>query len=115
MLPANVEIEQSGGVVTAHIGLSEVSGNDMQEVVEECIDKMRYSNAHNFVFDMTTVEYLESSSVGALVSLLQEAEHMRGRIALACCQDNVAFLFKVTRLDAVFGMFDDVQQAVNSF
>ncbi len=38
---------------------------------------------------------------------------MRGRIALAGCQDNVAFLFKVTKLDDIFVLFDDLDAALD--
>jgi len=38
-----------------------------------------------------------------------------GLIALAGCQENVAFLFKVTRLDSVFPMYDEVDDARDSF
>jgi len=34
---------------------------------------------------------------------------------LAGCKENVAFLFKVTRLDTVFPMYDEVEEAAESF
>ena len=54
---------------------------------------------------------MDSACIGALVTFLQDLEHVRGRIALANCQPNVAFLFKVTRLDQVIGIYDDPQTA----
>lgn len=110
-----IDIEQSGQIVTAKLHQAEVAFQQMQELVDACVDKMRYDKAQHFVFDMTDVEFLASACIGALVQLLQDIEQHRGQIALAGCQENVAFLFKVTRLDSVFPMFDEVDEAVASF
>ena len=115
-MPADeIDIEQDGQIVTAKLHQAEVAFNQMQELVDSCMDKMRYDKAQHFVFDMTAVEFLASACIGSLVQLLQDIEQHRGQIALAGCQENVAFLFKVTRLDSVFPMFDEVDEAVESF
>ncbi|MEM6553875.1 MAG: STAS domain-containing protein [Planctomycetota bacterium] len=106
------ELDQSGDVVTATLHQADVSHHDMQECVQSCIDKLRYDSARDFVFDLQSVEFLASACIGSLVELLQEAEHHRGRISLAHCSENVAFLFKVTKLDAVFSLFDDIDEAL---
>ena len=114
MLPDGFDVEQTGQLVTAHLHAAEVAHDDMQAIVQDCIDKLRYSKAQNFIFDMKEVEFLASACIGALVEFLQEVEHCRGQIALVNCRENVAFLFKVTRLDQVFGLFDDMEQAIES-
>ena len=115
MQPEDMQIEQAGSVVTAKPHHAEVAFNEMQDLVDACVDKMRYDKAQHFVFDMTAVEFLASACIGSLVQLLQDIEQHRGQIALAGCQENVAFLFKVTRLDSVFPMFDEVDEAVESY
>jgi len=114
MLPENFEMEQEGQLVTARLRAAEVAHDDMQALVEECTEKMRYDKAQNFIFDLEEVEFLASACIGSLVEFLQDVEHCRGQIALVHCQDNVAFLFKVTRLDQVFKMFDDIDEAIQS-
>lgn len=115
MLPDGIEIEQDHQIVTCRIGVPEVTHIEIQELVDECMDHVRNNNARHFVFDMQEVDFLASSCIGVLVSFLQDLEHTKGRVALANCKDNVLFLFKVTRLDSVFSMYDDVQEAVESF
>ena len=114
MLPEKYEIEQTGQLVTAHLRAVEIAHQDLQELVEECTQKMRYDKAQNFIFDMKGVEFLASACIGSLVEFLQEVEHCRGQIVLTNCQDNVAFLFKVTRLDQVFKLYDDIDEAVDN-
>lgn len=109
------EIEQAGTNVTIHVAGPQASHTEMAEIVADCCDRMRYENATNFVFDMEKVEFLASACLGALVELVREVEPMRGKIALTQVDDNVAFLFKVTKLDEVFGIFDDIEEALESF
>ena len=45
------------------------------------------------------------------MKLLQELEHVRGRIALANCQPDVVLLFKMTRLDKLIPLYPSIAQA----
>ncbi len=111
MLAQNVQLEQSGDIVVATITTPLMSVSEGQELVESLNERMRYDGVRNFILDMTEVEFMDSGCVGALVQLLQDLEHIHGKIALANCQSNVAFLFKVTRLDSVFGLHESVEDA----
>ena len=113
MNPDGYELEQDGPMVTAKIDGPELSHSQMLEVMQDCKDKLRYDSARTFIFDLEKVTFLASACIGALVDLLREVEPMRGRIALAGCQDNVAFLFKVTKLDDIFVLFDDLDAALD--
>ena len=115
MLPEAMDMEQSGSLVTVYVRQTELTHTDLQTAVDECSERMRYSNAMNFIFDLEGVEFLASACLGVLVTFLQDVEHCRGRIALANCGDNVALLFKVTRLDTVFLMCEDAKVAAASF
>lgn len=115
MLPQGIELEQAGPLVTVRLGVSEVTHMQMQETISECAELMRYSNAQHFIFDLGPVEFLASACLGVLVGFMQDVEHVRGKIALAGCRDNVAFLFKVTRLDQVLGLYDDPAEAAATF
>ncbi|QQE13323.1 STAS domain-containing protein [Planctomycetota bacterium] len=115
MLPNGMEIEIEGQVSVCKIDMPEVTHLEMQELVDECMSIMRNDNIRNFVFDLSQVEFLASSCIGALVSFLQDIEHVKGKIAIANCKENVSFLFKVTRLDSVFSIYDDLQDAIDAF
>lgn len=115
MLSDQIELVQAGAVVTVTIRAAELTHLEMQELIVECEERVRCHNGSCFVFDMTEVQFLASACLGAMVSFLQDLEHVRGRVALVNCQENVAFVFKVTRLDIVFPMFEDVKEAIASF
>ena len=109
------DVEQTGANVTLRLPGPTVSGRDMEEAVVICGEHMRFDHASNFVFDLAEIEYLDSACIGSLVELLREVEPMRGRVALVGCRPNVQFLFKSTRLDSVFGLFDEMDEALASF
>lgn len=110
-LPASFELEQSGPTITARLHQSQVSYLTMQEVVNECLERTRYHNARHVILDLAAVEFLASACIGSLVSLLQDLEHICGRMAVVHCRDNVAFLFRVTRLDSVINLCEDEHEA----
>ncbi len=112
MIQQICHIDQQGTVAVATLTRAELDASHMQEVVVELMECMRYSNASHFVFDFKAVTFASSACIGAMVQFLQDVEHVRGRIALANCSSDVAFLFKVTRLDTVFHLFDDVDEAI---
>jgi anti-sigma B factor antagonist len=105
------QLEQAGSLVTARIDAGSLSGTVATDLAMDIRDRMRHDGARNVVIDLGRVEYMDSACVGSLVELLQDLEHVHGRIALASCQPNVEFLFKVTRLDHVFRLCESVEDA----
>lgn len=65
------------------------------------------------VLDLSKVEFIDSSGLGAIVSSLKR---MGGRGELVVCglQETTMTLFKLTRMDRVFQIFDSEQQAVSA-
>ena len=114
MLPKTSEVELVGQTVIARLGLEELTHLEMQEIVEECLTQMRCHNASHVILDMQGVEFLASTCIGSMVSLLQDLQHVRGKLALINCCDEVTFLFKVTRLDAVIEIYDDEKEALDN-
>jgi len=112
MMKTVYDFEQTGTTVVVNFQQQELSHLDMQEAMTDLSEKLRYDNAQNFILNMEPVVFLPSASLGAMVEFLREVEHVRGRVLLAACGENVSFLFKVTRLDSVFPLFDDVAEAM---
>jgi anti-sigma B factor antagonist len=69
--------------------------------------------ATRIVLDLSQVTFMDSSSLGALVSLLKMVGN-RGDLIIAGAKGIVADLFKLTRMDRVFRMADSVDAAVGA-
>jgi len=112
MLPNAIELDQLGAVVTVRPEGPDLGYEAAQALTEALSDRMRYHDARGFVFDLEAIDFLASPCIGVLVQFLQEVEHVRGRIALANCSDPVKSLFQLTKLDEVFHLCDDLDEAV---
>jgi anti-sigma B factor antagonist len=64
-----------------------------------------------FVFDFSTVEFIDSSGLGAIVSSLKMVGE-QGSIAITGLRDNPRTMFKLTRMDRIFPLFDSVDAAL---
>ena len=63
------------------------------------------------VLDLSSVEFLDSSGLGAMVSILK-ALGGKGAVAVCGAQGAVLALFKLTRMDKVFTLFATRADAV---
>jgi anti-sigma B factor antagonist len=65
------------------------------------------------VVDLSLVEFIDSSGLGALVSLLKRIGR-GGEIAICGLQTPVATMFRATRMDKVFQISGSVDEAVET-
>jgi anti-sigma B factor antagonist len=64
----------------------------------------------HFVLDLSEVEFLDSSGLGAVVAVFKLVGPEK-RFDLAGLQPAVARVFQLTRMDSVFAIFDDAAAA----
>ena len=67
-----------------------------------------------FIFDMLDVPFMDSASIGEVVACSKRAGERGGSIKLAV-KDRVHGLFTMTRLDKVFDIFENVEDALAAF
>jgi len=72
---------------------------------------------HRLVVDLSSVEFVDSSGLGALVAALKTLRLLKGGgdIRLANVQPSVVALLEIIRLHRVFFSYPSVEQAVQSF
>ncbi len=68
----------------------------------------------SMVIDMSGVEFVDSSGLGVLVSVLKQVGN-RGEVKLSGVRDGVLSLLELTRLDKVFALYRTRQEAIDSF
>jgi len=76
------------------------------------ISQLIDDGATRIVLDISQVTFMDSSSLGALVSLLKMVGN-RGDLIIVGATGIVADLFKLTRMDRVFRMAASVEAAVD--
>lgn len=75
------------------------------------ISQLLAEGVNRIVLDISSVQFMDSSSLGALVSLLKMVGN-RGDLIVAGASGIVADLFKLTRMDRVFRMAPSVEAAL---
>jgi anti-sigma B factor antagonist len=79
------------------------------------IDTLMSERKVNVVFDLAGLELIDSSGVGAIVSLFKRVRTQQGDVKLAALGGQPAEIFKLLRLDKAFDIFEKVEEAVAKF
>ena len=78
-------------------------------------DQMRdvtEGDSSRVIVDMTKVNFLDSSGLGAVVAAKKQLGSGRS-MELACLSPTVRKVFRLTRMDSIFPIHDDVQSALD--
>lgn len=65
-----------------------------------------------FVFDLSQVSDLDSAGIGLLVACLATARRANAQLRLAAPSNRILYCLLITRLDAVFPVFETVEAAM---
>src|SRR6476469_8871018 len=66
----------------------------------------------HLVVDLLKVDFIESTGLGALIGGRRRAHALKGSLSLVCTEDQMLKIFRITGLDKVFSIHDDVDAAV---
>lgn len=85
---------------------------DFKGLLFELVDDKK---VQKIIIDMSMVEFADSSFLGAIVSGLKKITAVKGDIKILGLQAPVRAMFELTRLYKVFEIFDNKDDAINSF
>ena len=100
------QIDRDRRVLVARPTRAECTGSDIAALVVDT------GEVDSVVIDCGNVQLMDSCCLGRLLRLRQHTAAAGGSIALAGCRPNVAFLFEMTRLDKILGLYETTAQAV---
>jgi anti-sigma B factor antagonist len=77
----------------------------------------KYYTANNckLVLDLEKVDFINSSGLGALVSILKEVRNHNGSLKIARPGNYVREIFNITQLSRIFDICEDESQALKDF
>ena len=64
------------------------------------------------VIDLEKVTYIDSSGLATLVEILKKTKQLGGALGLSAMPDKIKSLFEITKLDKLFSIFQNQQDAV---
>jgi anti-sigma B factor antagonist len=83
----------------------------LKSVIQEAVDK----GERKFLIDFSQTGYIDSSGLGALVSLSKKVREQGGELRLAGLNEDLRSLFELTKLDTLFAIADTPEQALVGF
>jgi anti-sigma B factor antagonist len=79
----------------------------LREALVELVDEGKY----RLVVDLERVEFLDSTGLGVLVGGLKRVRTHDGSLSLVCTQERLLKIFRITGLDKVFDIHEDIASA----
>jgi anti-sigma B factor antagonist len=89
--------------------LTEDTLGAFREVVEH---QLKEDAVVDVIIDMEDVAFLDSTVLEYLLDLQDSLHEKFGQVRMAKCDQNIAKILEMTRLDMVFELFDDTNDAV---
>ena len=84
---------------------------ELKGMVQEGLDQ----GERKFVIDCTQTGYIDSSGLGALVSLSRKVREQGGELRIAGLNEDLRALIELTKLDTLFHISPTADDAVASF
>lgn len=106
-------IETVGAVLVVAVVGQLVVGN-RQEFKQTVLDEVE-EGARRVLVDFSETGYVDSSGLGALVSLNKRLREAGGELRLAALNDDMRTLFELTRLDTLFQLYASRTEALAAF
>jgi len=97
------------------VAVIELKGDVTAACESELMDAYREAGgaeARGIVLDFTGLDYMNSSGIGLLVTLLVRAKRARQQLSAFGLSDHYRQIFELTRLDEVISVHDDEAQAL---
>ena len=85
---------------------------DLAEKLEFCL---REAEVPKFIIDLKQVPFINSSALGIFLNVFRESEKSNGRFSLCSISNEVDNLLDITKLNSVFEIFKNQEDALDSF
>ena len=108
-----IDRDDQGAVTVLRVSghLDALNAPNLKRVTEGLADDGRVQ----VIFDMSQLKLIDSSGVGAIVSLFKQVRSRRGDVKIAALSGQPREIFKLLRLDKAFELADSVDEASARF
>ena len=107
------QIKDASGVAVVQVDGQLIVGNrlELKDLVQAALDQ----GERRLLIDFSRTGYIDSSGLGALVSISKKIREAGGELRLSGLNDDLRSLFELTKLDTLFAIAETPQQALASF
>ena len=107
------QTKDKSGVAVVQVEGQLIVGNrqELKDLVQAALDK----GERRILIDFSRTGYIDSSGLGALVSVSRKIREAGGELRLSGLNEDLRSLFELTKLDTLFAIAETPQQALASF
>ncbi len=112
--PFDISRADDGPVRVLNLRGTIIAGNDrgmLHDKIQEYID----AEGTNFILDLAQVTQGDSTGIGALIDAFNMATRKGGCVKLVHLTNRIHQVIQIARRSTVFGIYDDLQKAVDWF
>ena len=91
--------------------LDALTANDLRPTIDELVA----SHKIRVIFDLKELTLIDSSGVGAIVSLFKRVRMLGGDVKIARLANQPKEIFRLLRLDRAFDLFETIEDARSKF
>lgn len=84
---------------------------ELKSVIQQALD----NGERKLLVDFSKTGYIDSSGLGALVSISKKVREQGGELRLSGLNEDLRSLFELTKLDTLFAIADSSAQALAGF
>ncbi|HMU62371.1 MAG TPA: STAS domain-containing protein [Gemmatimonadales bacterium] len=101
------------GVLVVEVEGQLIVGNrqELKATIQQALD----NGERKLLVDFAKTGYIDSSGLGALVSISKKVREQGGELRLSGLNEDLRSLFELTKLDTLFAIADDSAQALAGF
>ncbi len=107
----STKIDDGIAVINVNGRLDLSSANELKEASREFISQ----DNCKLILNMENVDFINSSGLGALVSILKDVRSNKGALKISNLASYVREIFEITQLTNIFDICDDESHARQSF
>ena len=111
-----LDIDDVGDVTVARfIDKKILDENNIQKIGNQLFGLIDEDARRKIVLDFSNVEYLSSAALGKLITLNNKMKKAKGKLRLCGIRPDIYEVFAITKLNTVFDIHDDRDQALTGF
>lgn len=91
-----------------------ISESDTSELEQE-FGKLLNQNLNKVILDLSELTHINSTGIGMMIKMLTKSRILGGDLVILGLQGNVAKIFDIAKLDEVFTIYSDKNNALEHF
>jgi phosphoserine phosphatase RsbU/P len=92
-----------------------LDARDASKFKELVLKLINENNSHEVICDLNQLQFIDSSGLGSMLSVLRELNSRGGDLKLSCMNKPIRTMFELVKMHKIFEIFNTTDEAVSSF